>query len=318
MLIFKYVGPDSVSKVFASANELSIRFGLPKTYNDPYELFLQPDPPLESEEHRAFYAYFLGKVVETPVACFSRRPDSVVMWAHYGKESTGICLGLDEDALVNELPVAYVGDIEYADGPATINSRILEYAYTTGKRRHSLALIAVAHRAAYFRKRTDWQYEAERRIVVPPNAVEDHNGVLLGRFSPAALRYVILGPSAEPSVKELCKTRAEQWRVPIIQLRIGARTFKPFFTDSDLHASTWSGENFQRVASVCGGCFEPADLSESGMCQWCSITEETQNSAAGRSLLAISLSVGVDKGLPFEFEGMEPRGRLVSQSKTTK
>jgi len=154
--------------------------------------------------------------------------------------------------------------------------------------------------------------------VVPPNAVEDLDGVLLGRFSPAALRCVILGPNAESSVKDLCKARAEEWSVPIVQLRIGARTFKPFFTDSDLRASTWSGDDFQSIASVCGGCFEPADLSESGMCQWCSINEEAQNSAAGRSLLAISLSLGLDKGLPFEFEGMEPRGRLVSQSKPTK
>lgn len=140
MLIFKYVSPDAVPKVFEDANELSIRFGLPKTYNDPYELFLQPDPPLEAEEQRAFYDYFLGKVVEAPVACFSRRPDSVVMWAHYGKEGSGICLGFDEDAFVNQLPIAYVDNIEYADGPATISAEIVQYAYATGKRRHTLGL----------------------------------------------------------------------------------------------------------------------------------------------------------------------------------
>jgi hypothetical protein len=70
-LLFKYVGPDSVPKVLESARELSIRFGLPRTYNDPYELFLEPDPPLKDEEQRAFYNYFLGKVVEAPAACFS-------------------------------------------------------------------------------------------------------------------------------------------------------------------------------------------------------------------------------------------------------
>ena len=318
MLIFKYVSPDAVPKVFADANELSIRFGLPSTYNDPYELFLQPDPPLEDEEHRAFYSYFLAKVIETPVACFSRRPDSVVMWAHYGREAAGICLGFDEEALVNELPIAYVGDVEYAEGPATIQSEWLEYAYMTGKRRHSLALIALAHRAAYFRKRTDWQYEVERRIVVTANAVEDRNGVLLGRLSPKALRFVILGHNAAPSVKELCNARAEQWRVPILQIRIGVRVFKPFFTGSDLRAATWSGDDFQSVANVCGECGEPADLSELGNCQWCNISEEAKNSAPRRSLLAVSLSVGVEKGLPFEFEGMEPRGYLVPGRKPTK
>jgi hypothetical protein len=35
MLLFKYVGPDAVPKLFENADELSIRFGLPRTYNDP-------------------------------------------------------------------------------------------------------------------------------------------------------------------------------------------------------------------------------------------------------------------------------------------
>ena len=49
MLLFKYVSPDAAPWVFENADELSIRFGLPRTYNDPYELFLQPDTPLESK-----------------------------------------------------------------------------------------------------------------------------------------------------------------------------------------------------------------------------------------------------------------------------
>ena len=42
MLLFKYVSPDAAPKVFENADELFIRFGLPSTYNDPYELFLKP------------------------------------------------------------------------------------------------------------------------------------------------------------------------------------------------------------------------------------------------------------------------------------
>ena len=180
MLLFKYVSPDAISKVFQNSDELSIRFGLPSTYNDPYELFLEPDAPLASEEQRAFYDYFLGAVVQAPVACFSRRPDSPVMWAHYAREGAGVCLAFDEDVLIDQLPVAWVGDIEYSDGPATIDSGIINFAYMTGKRRHTIHLLAIAHRAAYFKKRIDWQYEAERRIVVLPDALEDRDGVLLG------------------------------------------------------------------------------------------------------------------------------------------
>ncbi len=34
MLLFKYVSPDAAPRVFESADELFIRFGLPSTYND--------------------------------------------------------------------------------------------------------------------------------------------------------------------------------------------------------------------------------------------------------------------------------------------
>jgi hypothetical protein len=314
MLIFKYISPDAVVRVLENANELSIRFGLPKSYNDPYELFLEPRPPLESEEHRAFYNYFLGKVVEAPVACFSRRPDSLVMWAHYGREGAGICVGFDEDSLVGQFPIAYVGDIEYADGPATISAGIVEYAYATGKRRHTLRLLEVGHRAAYFRKRSDWKYEAERRVVVTPDAVEDRNGVLTRRVSPGALRYIILGPRSDTSVTEISETRAREWGVSLLRLRVGARSFSPFFTGSSMLAGTWSGADFEKVANVCAACGEPAELVEAGQCQWCSISEAAKTSAPKRSLLFIAISLGVDEGIPLEFDGMLPRGRLVTES----
>jgi hypothetical protein len=129
--------------------------------------------------------------------------------------------------------------IEYTDGPATIDSGHIRHAYVTGKRRHTFFLLAKAHRAAYFRKRTDWQYESERRVVVTQDAVEDRNGVLLCRVKPQALRYIILGPRTTPTLRELCTARAQQWSVPLLELRIGARTFTPFFAGADNSAAIW-------------------------------------------------------------------------------
>jgi hypothetical protein len=296
MLLFKYVSPDAVPKVFENADELFIRFGLPSTYNDPYELFLEPDSPLKSEEQRAFYDYFLGKVAEAPVACFSRRPDSLVMWAHYGHEAAGICLAFDEDALVDQVPIAWMSDIEYADAPAMIDSAAINYAYMTGKRRHTIHLLAIAHRAAYFRKRIDWQYEAERRIVVPPEAVEERNGVLLRKFKSGALRHIILGPKTPPSVRELCKARAGEWGVPLLELRIGKRTFTPFFSSADAGTVLSAYTNFALAQGVCRACGEPAGLSDSDVCEWCSISEEARQMGPRRSMLTLSLALGVEKG----------------------
>lgn len=310
MLLFKYVGPESAEKVLQCASKLSIRFGLPKSYNDPYELFLEPDQPLESEDERAFYSHFLGSVAEAPVACFSKRPDSVVMWAHYGREGAGICLAFDEDALLDQFPYAFVGDIAYSEGPAKISADLIKFAYTTAKRRHTLRLLEIGHRAAYFIKRTDWQYEAERRIVVTPDAVENRSGILLGNVDPAALRYIILGPKAGPEVEKLCRDRAKSWGVPLIQLRIGARTYAPFFTGPDMPAGVWFGSGFDKAAAVCKDCGEPASLTESGKCQWCDIDEGVKEDASRHSLLSLTLANGIDKGIPLAFDGLVPRGSL--------
>jgi len=54
------------------------------------------------------------------------------MWAHYAGNGTGICLGFDEDALVDEFPVAYVGDLSYSNGPATVESDFVKWALAQG------------------------------------------------------------------------------------------------------------------------------------------------------------------------------------------
>jgi hypothetical protein len=311
MLLFKYVSPDAAPRVFESVKDLSVRFGLPSTYNDPYELFLMPDEAIESEEQRAFYDYFLGKVAEAPVACFSRRPDSPVMWAHYGREGAGICLAFDEDALVSQMSVAWISDIEYTDGPALIDTGLINHAYMTGKRRHTIWLLAAAHRAAYFRKRIDWQYEAERRMVVPPDAVEDHDGILLKKFTPDALRYIILGPNTPPVIRELSKQRAYDWHVPLLELTIGKRTFTPFFLDG-AQTAVWSGTNFVPAQGVCRSCNEPVpNVSSTTVCEWCSISEEARQTGPRRSMLTATLAYGIDKGLPLIFADIEPRGSSI-------
>jgi hypothetical protein len=118
MLLFKYLGPTAVAKVLPGGSHINIRFGLPKAYNDPYELFLQTDGDLGSDALRAFYEHMLGHIPQLPVTCFSRVPDCVPMWAHYAREHSGICLGFDEEELANRFPVAYIGDVDYSDSSA--------------------------------------------------------------------------------------------------------------------------------------------------------------------------------------------------------
>jgi hypothetical protein len=136
MLLFKYLGPEAVSHVLACDGEIALKFNRPESFNDPYELFLQPDAPLQSDELMAFYEHFLREVPQLPVSCFSKRPESIVMWSHYGRDCTGICLGFDEDELADTFPIAYIDNVSYADGPAQISSHLVQHAFATGKPAH--------------------------------------------------------------------------------------------------------------------------------------------------------------------------------------
>ena len=74
-----------------------------------------------------------------------------------------------------------------------IDTGLINQAYMTGKRRHTIWLLAAAHRARISGSALTWQYEAERRMVVPPDAVEDHDGILLKKFTPDAFVTSFLG-----------------------------------------------------------------------------------------------------------------------------
>lgn len=309
MLIFKYLSPGGAAKVLEADTSLSLRFGLPRNYNDPYELFLQPSQPLADEELRAFYDFFLGSVIQAPVSCFSKKPDSVTMWAHYGEEGTGVLLGFDEDSLARDFALAYFDDVTYSDTPAKISASLIEHAFRTGKRRHSLRLLAVAHRAAFFMKRTDWQYEQERRLVVANNEVSETDGLLLAAIQPSALRFIILGARAEPKLRNLCQLRATQHQVPLLEFRIGKRHHEPFFVKKDEQLLRWAIDTFEQHADACVECGEPVEIGAGEKCSWCAISEGARGTAARRSMLVVTLHLGIDKELPLEFEGLLPKGR---------
>ena len=291
----------------------SLRFSLPKDFNDPYELFLQPSGPLSSEEHRAFYQFFLGDVVQAPALCFSRRPDSVTMWAHYASEGEGIALAFDEDSLAEEFAVAYFADVDYSDQPATVDVDLIERAFGTGKRRDGLNLLSAAHRAAFFRKRTEWGYERERRLVVSNDAVSTTGELLTVALAPRHMRYLILGSRSNAEIRALCEARAGSYGLPLLEFRTGKRSVEPYFARLVGTPLRWDGGEFQNYASACRICGEPATTDSRGACSWCGIGDDARRVAATRNMLAATLQYGIDKGVPLEFEGLVAKGRLAEK-----
>jgi hypothetical protein len=100
--------------------------------------------------------------------------------------------------------------------------------------------------------------------------------VLLRAIKLEPLRQIILGPRTDTAVKEIYGTRAKEWGVSLPELRIGARTYTPFFNSAGTPAAIWTGKEFEAVDRVCEACREPAELTDSGLCEWCSISDKAK------------------------------------------
>jgi hypothetical protein len=235
------------------------------------------------------------------------------MWAHYARDSKGICLAFDEDTLVESFPAAFIGDVSYSDQPAQVASSMIKYAFATGKRRHTVRLIAAVNRAVYFTKRSEWRYEGERRMVVDDEAVIDCNGSLFGRVRNETLRYIILGQNIEKSLGDFCNEHAVTTGIPLLSSCVGKRVYEPFFSQGD-RCFRWNGSAFDQRAGRCRKCGDPNPVSPASLCKWCKIGEDVQENARARSMLSATLHYGIDHGIPMGFEGLEPRGNAVDRA----
>jgi hypothetical protein len=95
------------------------------------------------------------------VSCFTDRPDSMLMWSHYGAEHRGLCVGYNLYDLIEKydcFPVIYsktMPKTENAD--INIPNSLLKYILT---------------------KSDEWSYEHEWRIVKVNKDMEGKNGTL--------------------------------------------------------------------------------------------------------------------------------------------
>ncbi|HUP80610.1 MAG TPA: DUF2971 domain-containing protein, partial [Pirellula sp.] len=306
-LLFKYVGKKAAEAALKTQGQFSLRFNLPKNYNDPYELFLNTDKPLETREEIAFYECFLRELPDEAVTCFSKRPESVVMWAHYCGEGTGICLAIDENDLVNQFEQAFIDDVEYTAVPAMVSAYDVKYACTTKKNRHTEQLMRMAMRAAYFRKRADWSYEHERRLVVSKELVPEIDGRMIATFPASCLRFIILGPKAESSLVEHVVDWAGRSGISVLQMCYSRKRYQPFFTSND-KSFEWRDGAFVSPLFRCAECMEPIE-QDTRVCEWCQISDEDKHLALISSQFALFRMYGLATGVPLPFDTLEPKGR---------
>lgn len=97
----------------------------------------------------------------TYVSCFSSENDSVLMWSHYAKSNTGICVEYNFNNLpVNHLLTKSIFPVRYTDSPVVLsdllddeNQKTFTYPLETA------VLCAALNKAAV------WSYESEWRLV---------------------------------------------------------------------------------------------------------------------------------------------------------
>lgn len=109
--IYKYLGASHLQSVVGD-DGISVKFSLPKDFNDPYELFLTIDFH-EAPEVLAFYDDAVCELPQIPTTCFSRSPAVAPMWAHYAQQLTGFAVELDEEAVRERFAECRFDDVKY-------------------------------------------------------------------------------------------------------------------------------------------------------------------------------------------------------------
>lgn len=100
------------------------------------------------------------------VLCFCERWDGLPMWAHYGDNHRGVCLGFQD--LPNVLKIQYVSELQEYNVMLSNGDQLINALRCKAK---------------------DWEYEREWRIIVS----DPINEVIERVYSPASLLKVILG-----------------------------------------------------------------------------------------------------------------------------
>ena len=98
-------------------------------------------------------------VSDSKVCCFSAAKNNTLMWAHYGRMNSGLCIEYDTSKIIYDinsekylfLPVIYSDKI-YNDDPYPISEKTMSLFWNLPQ---------------FMYKKDDWSYEQEWRLIIP-------------------------------------------------------------------------------------------------------------------------------------------------------
>lgn len=190
--------------------ERRMRFGQFDNLNDPFELM---SPSMDNPDHRQALSYLRKIVAKTwGVICMGKHWKSPLMWAHYAKNHTGICLGFDmadEDAIQK---VAYIADR-------------VSLAMDLNKPLHGITYEDMM--SILSTKYSQWSYEEEYRLFGKLDEADQENGHFYLPFGPdMILREVIVGTRCDKPLEWFRHLLTDVYRpVTIIKARPAFGTF---------------------------------------------------------------------------------------------
>lgn len=168
--------------------ELRIRLSTFDTVNDPFELLgvRQSDP--ESRHH--FAGLYELWVKTLGFVSFSDNWKSPLMWGHYAKNHTGVCLGIEvpdqRPMKVSYEPHRLQVLLEMSPLEAAVDEEVIKKVVTT--------------------KFKDWEYEREWRYIEKLVNKDEETGFYYVDFSPDfELREIIAGARCERSLEDIRK-----------------------------------------------------------------------------------------------------------------
>lgn len=276
--LYKYLAPNLADKALTQYGA-TLKFSMPTEFNDPFELFLTVDHS-STPETLAFYEEVIGDIELMPTTCFSRRPDVVPMWAHYGQNGGGFVIEVDEDGLRAELgDSCAIEDVTYRDSRAEDLAYSLAHAQFRQKPRDIYFLRNSVYRAAYFTKASCWSYEKERRLVLNDATDLVHvDGASLLSIPQHCVTAVILGSNVDAVTKSKLHSYAENIGCKMYECRIGRNSITPYFLAADGSSRVFSEGAISTPENACEACGEP--LLEGNRCSWCRIEDADRDSAA--------------------------------------
>jgi hypothetical protein len=176
--------------------------------NDAMEGFYEPTARFQKEStFTRMTADIVSEKSRIGICCFSDTHDNELMWAHYGSNYSGVCVGYRPGPLIRGLPDnLHLARVSYGIEPPVLSANDVATAQTA-------ALKILSH------KKASWTYEREWRVLAPLSE-RNSNGQRYDIASKGCVREVYLGSRISPEHRGMIMSQLSSVHVAIWEMQV--------------------------------------------------------------------------------------------------